>query len=218
MTVDNQSASGAPENVSDVNQTVDELKLAENEGVESRNRLLKQFKDTKAENDLLRSELNQFKTEKQKQEEALLTKKGEFEKLNQIRQQEIDRLKAEKEEVEKMKSESDNALKDTWKLQAFYDKLPGKIKKREFLQFVDLNEIVFDSETGSVDPQSVDLAVNGFMENYSDLVDTSHVGRLPADHAKNGKLTGVDFKNMPLKEMRKNLPDAVKAARLKLGI
>jgi hypothetical protein len=88
--------------------------------------------------------------------------------------------------------------------------LPGKIKKREYLNFVDLEGIVMNPETNEIEKTSVESVVNKFMDSYGELVDTTHVGKLPVGHPSSGK--NVDYskwKTLSSKEMKANLKTMV---------
>lgn len=139
-------------------------------------------------------------------EESKLNEKGEFKKLFELKEQE---LKLEREKNLKLEKEKDSykgSLDDTYKLNAFYDKLPGKIKRQEYLNFVDLDSIIINPETGNVDPTSVQNVVASFVENYSDLIKPNDFGRLPGDAPKgsNRKYTISEWKSLSLKEQKEN--------------
>lgn len=145
-------------------------------------------------------------------EEGKLIEKGEYKKLLELREKEILETKAALEKSKNEINASKKDLADTWKLQSFYDKLPGKIKRREYLDFVPLDEIVFNPESGEIDMTSVETTVNKFMEQFPDLVDTSHIKALPGNAAQGGSgghLVGDRFKALPLKDMKTNLKDSV---------
>ena len=129
----------------------------------------------------------------QKQAEAnRLSEEGDYKKLLELREKEIQDFKAK---VDTLSQERDGAIKenrDTWKLQAFYQELPGKIKKTEYLNFIDLDSIVFDPETREIDPASLKSTVSSFMENYSDLVDTKQFKSLPSDAPREPKAKSLN--------------------------
>lgn len=175
---------------------------------ETHKKLLGQMKKTKELNDSLAAELEQLRLEKQQEEEAKLKETGEHEKIIKLREQKIEELQNQLNQTAEEKNQV-LARQDTFdKLQAFYEKLPGKIKRKEYLNHVPLEEIARDPETGEIDSQSVDLAVNKFVKDHSDLIDTKSFARLPGDAAKGGNAPA--FRELTLKEMRAQYADRVK--------
>ena len=66
-----------------------------------------------------------------------------------------------------------NAKKD-----AFVGKLPGKLRKDQYLNFVEWDNILIDPATHTIDENSVESAVSKFMDEYSDLVDSDKMPKL----------------------------------------
>lgn len=154
----------------------------------------------------MEARLSDFENAQREAEERKLNEKGEFKKIVELREAEIAKLKDELNSVAKERDSYRGNLTDTYKLQSFYDKLPGKIKRQEFLNFVDLDSIVLDPETGSVDSQSVDNVVSSFMENYGDLVETNKFGGLPGDAPRGKKsLTVKEWQKLPLNEKKQRM-------------
>ena len=184
---------------------------------ETYQRTIKQLKRIKEEKKELEDRLNQSEKDRQERAEKLreakereLEKNGEYKKLLELKEKELGEIKDRLEGVTKDKMEADKTITDTIKLHAFYDKIPGKIKKREYLNFVDLDNIVVNPESGEIDPASVDNVVNKFMESYSELVDTSHLGRLPGGTPASGDdVSYSNWRGMSVKDMKKNLKIAI---------
>lgn len=156
----------------------------------------------------LQAKLQEYERLRKEDEERKLNEKGEYKKILELREKELEetRLKLEKVSNEKIETEGD--LRDTWKLQAFYQELPGKVKKSEYLSFIDLESIVLDPETRQIDKASVKNAVSNFMENYSDLVDTKTFKGLPGNSAQSpSKLTIDEWQKLPIKERRSRMGD-----------
>lgn len=149
----------------------------------------------------LEEELGLVKTKEKEIEEKKLRDKGEYQKLLDARDKENAELKSKFSEMEKN-------LVDGTKLQAFLDKLPGKIKKNEFLMFVDLEKIPFNPETKKVDESGLSMVVNEFVRDYSDLIQTSSKKILPGD-APNpvSTLTYDQWLKLPLDEKKKRQKD-----------
>lgn len=144
-------------------------------------------------------------------EEQKLAEQGEFKKIVELRDKKIDELSNKLQSVVEEKTNVEKTVKDTHKLQAFYEKLPGKIAKKEYLSFVDLEKIAYDPETGVIDNQSVDLVVNDFMENHSKLIEAPKGHKLPNGYPSGtNKLTLEQWQKLPLKEMKAQMKNVIK--------
>lgn len=119
-----------------------------------------------------KGELEQLRAYKQQIEEDALAKKGDFEKLLATREERINDLQGKLDNVEKDRLEAK-------KLGAFIDKLPGKMRKQEYLSFLDTDSIQIDPQTGKVDPLSLNSAVDTFVKDYGDLIQTANPKGLP---------------------------------------
>ena len=181
-------------------------------------KLLEQLKRAQVQNKELVEVVQKYNEQQKMIEEKKLIESGEVQKILELRDREANELKQKLEVLGKAKDEADRTVADTWKLQAFYEKLPGKIKRRDYLGYVPLDKIAFDPTTGDIDIRSVDEAVNTFMEKYPELVDTKAFGRIPGEAAQMNisQLTPERFKDIPLKEMRLKAAEAVRLAKKKL--
>jgi hypothetical protein len=110
----------------------------------------------------LKSELEELREYRQKNEEAESLRKGEYEKILRAKEEKIQEL------TNKLKG-IDQDMADRKKLQAFIDKIPGKIKKNEYLVHVDLDSIATDPETGEIDAMTLEREAKRFVENFPDL-------------------------------------------------
>ena len=147
-------------------------------------KVLSEKKNLQAKFGELQGQMNELISSQKAQEEAKLNEAGEFKKLAELKDQKISELQAQIDSVAKERDAFKGDLNDTWKLQAFYSKLNGTVKRNEYLSFVDLDGIVIDPETRQVDETSVENVVAKFMENHGDLVQTKKVGSLPSDAPK----------------------------------
>lgn len=185
---------------------------------ESFDKLVGQLKRQKEMNEQLNQKVQEFELEKRRIEESKLAEQGEYKKLLEMRTSEISQL-SEQLESERRNSELANkTLIDAQKLQAVYEELPGRVRNPSYMQFIDLDQVAYDPETGRIDRESAKLAANYFAEEHSALIDTSHIGRLPGNSAKPSVPLKDRYKDMPLSEMRKNVADAVRQARQEQGI
>ena len=135
-------------------------------------------------------ELEELRRFKQELEENEARKKGDYEQLLKARE-------AELKEWKERASSYERNLVEGQKLSAFINKLPGKIRRDEYLSFVDLDEIALDPTTNRVDERSVEMVVNSFVEKYGDLLEAKSENKLP----KVGSLGGRPNMKRSLKEM-----------------
>ena len=154
----------------------------------------------------MQSKIDAYALRDRQMEEEKLNEQGEHQKVIEIRNQELAEARAMIAESKANEVSARENLQDTWKLQAFYEQLPGKIKNQEYLSFVDLNSIVFYPDTNRVDETSVKDSVSKFMEKHRDLVTTSNNIRLPNDapNAHSRKYTLEEWKSLPMKEKKEN--------------
>lgn len=161
-------------------------------------KLLNQLKSKSEELEELRNFKRQF-------EETEAKKKGDYEALIKSREDEL------KEWKEKATSYERNLIEGQ-KLSAFINKLPGKIRRDEYLSFVDLDEIALDPSSNRVDERSVEMVVNKFVEKYGDLLEAKSENKLP----KVGSLGGRPNMKRSLKEMsREELRQAYLSGQFK---
>lgn len=138
-------------------------------------------------------ELEELRNFKKRFEEQEAKKKGDYEALIKSRDAELAEWKTRATEYERN-------LVEGQKLSAFINKLPGKIRREEYLSFVDLDEIALDPSTNRVDESSVDMVVNQFVEKYGDLLEAKNKNSLP----KVGSLGGRPNMKRNLKELSRD--------------
>lgn len=138
-------------------------------------------------------ELEELRDFKRRFEEQEAKKKGDYEALIKSRDAELAEWKTRATEYERN-------LVEGQKLSAFINKLPGKIRREEYLSFVDLEDIALDPSTNRVDESSVDMAVNRFLEKHGDLLEAKNKNSLP----KVGSLGGRPNMKRSLKELSRD--------------
>lgn len=156
----------------------------------------------------IQARLREIEENQRLAEEQRLAEQGDYKTMVENKEQQ---LKALQEQLNGIRNERDlysKDLSDTWKLQAFYKELPGQIKKSEYINFVDLDSIVFDPETKSVDESTVKSAVSNFMENYPDLVKQKTFKNLPPNAPK-GSVNKKSLNSMSMDEQRGALRGAL---------
>lgn len=185
---------------------------------ESYQKLLGQLKNTSALNKELSAKLTDFETQHRQTEESKLVEKGEFKKIIELREQQINELQNKMTEVINEKETTSKRLQDTFKMQSFYSKLPGKIKNQDYLSFADIDSIAIDPDSGLPDAKSVEMAVDKFMKQHSSLVEVNNVPTLPANSPNSKSIATSDFSKMNLKDMKTNLKDMLRREKAKLGL
>jgi len=146
----------------------------------------------------LKSELEELREFKQKQEEDQALKRGEFDKILKAREEKIEELSNKLKGI-------DQENNDRRKLQAFLNKVPGKVKKNEYLSFVDLDSIATDPETGEVDSVTLEREAKKFVENFPDLIVPANNKALPQVGSLNNDRPNVrkSLKTMTREELKK---------------
>ena len=180
---------------------------------ESFAKALDEKKRAQAKSDELQRQLDEIQNRAKIEEETKLKEKGEFQKLLELREQKVVKLEEQLKMAEDRASGAERAVTDTWKLSHFYEKLPGKLKNKEYLTFVPLEDIVLNPETKDVDTESLDKVVNTFMEKHGHLVEKQSKGRLPGD-AANGTVSTLSYeqwKKLPLKEKKEKYHQVFKS-------
>lgn len=161
---------------------------------------LTQLKNTQEKYKEREALLQQYQIKEQEAEKKRLEEQGEYKKLLEMERQQ--KVQSQKERDEYKKS-----LLDAHKLNAFNEKLPSKISNPKYYNFVDTDSIVIDPETGLVDETSVDNAVNTFVKEHHQLLDTKKVP-LPSDSPSNSSsLSYEQWLKLPLKERRARMKE-----------
>lgn len=180
--------------------------------------LLGQVKKTKAYNEELVQKVQTYESERKNIEEVKLAEQGEYKKLLEMRNAEIESLNRKVEDEAQAKNIANKTLIDAQKLQAVYEELPGRLDKPEFNTFIDLNSVAYNPDTGDVDMESAKMVANKFMDRYGKLVDTGKPRGLPGTASSTTTPLPQTFKELPLNGMRANLPEAVRQAKQELGL
>jgi len=155
--------------------------------------------------------LKAFESEKNSLHEQELLKEKKYEEIIQLK--EDARRKAEEalEQSNNTSFELKKELIDGHKLQSVVDVLPGKLKNPAYYNFIDVDSIVIDPETNTIDPNSVAEVANAFLKNHYELIDVKSSKKLPHDAGgTHGTLTHAEWLKLPIKEKRTRLKEVVK--------
>jgi hypothetical protein len=126
----------------------------------------------------LQEDLEAIRRRDEESQKKLLEEQGEYKKLNELLKEKLTKA----EEAEKLREKE---LLDAVKINAFREKLPGKIANPAYYGFVDLDKIVINPETGEVDSLSVEKEAKRFMDSHGRLVESAKTN--PYDSSAPGK-------------------------------
>ena len=178
---------------------------------------MKQIGKLRQEMEAYQSQIAEIELRKQEEVESSLKKAGKVEELLKLKEAELERVKKEelakereeKEKALKLVQESERRIVEAKKLSAFIERLPGKIKRKEYFNLVNLESISLD-DNGQLNETELESAVSQFVANHSELLDMGRSGGgLPAGGGRGSYKKGLSYaewKNLPYPEMerRKN--------------
>lgn len=141
---------------------------------ETHKKLLSQRKSDQEKMRGLEQQLNDFVSAQRTSEENKLKEQGQYKELVDQREKEIESLRQENVNY---KSSFDKAIK----LSAFRDQLGGTVDNSSYYDFVNVDEIVLDAESGVIDMASVEQVVNQFKQTHSKLYTPRASKALPND-------------------------------------
>lgn len=137
--------------------------------------------------------------------EADLKQKEDYKKLLELREKELNEMKAESEKFKLRITEAK-------KLDAFLKAVNGVVPDR-YWNMIDTDQIVIDLSTGQVDSISVAKAAETFRVTYPEIVQVKGgTTGMPQNAPAGGSasITYEEWKNLPAAEMRKHLKNVVK--------
>lgn len=139
--------------------------------------------------------LMQYQAKEKEAEKKRLEEKGEYKKLLDLKSKELEKHQAEANEYKKR-------LLDAHKLNAFCEKLPGKIANPKYFKHVETENILIDPETGIIDETSLTNAVNSFLSEHNKLLDVN-VSSMPSDATTDKtSLTYDEWLKLPYKKKK----------------
>jgi len=177
-----------------------------------------QYKKAKATKAEMQDQIDSYQKKEREREEHQLAEKGEYSKLLELKEKEILELNGKLTTTSEEKDNAHRTLVDAQKMDAVFNKLPGRLKNNKYMSFVDIDNVVINPDTGDIDEKSAAAVANQFMESHSELVDTSHVGGFYGKSSAPNTSPSSTYKDLPLKEMRLNIAAAVRAAKQEKGI
>lgn len=141
---------------------------------ETHQKLLSEKKKLAEKHQATEAQLNELLAAQEAAKNQELEKQSEYQKLWEASKQENEKLKNERDAYQKN-------IMDAHKINAFSEKLPGKIANSKYYDFVPLDQIVVDPESGRVDEASVQSVVDSFVKEHSGLLVKGKSPGLPND-------------------------------------
>jgi hypothetical protein len=153
----------------------------------------------------LQQEYEALKAEKQQREEAELTKRGEFEKVLKLREQEALELKTKLQEREQRELEAR-------KLSAVLKGLGTSVDDKWFsIIQSETDDVVYNPESGEIEQMSVTKVVERLKAGWPEMFKKPLAG-MPADAPKGngaGTIARSEWLKLPAKEMAKWRPNQI---------
>lgn len=155
----------------------------------------------------LETKLADFDKKQKDLEESEAKSKGDWKTLVEARDAKIAELSKLNQDLSGELTGVKGQITDAKKLSAFEKKLGGKLKQEEYYEFVDLDKIAVDPETGKIDDASLAAYTNDFSTKFKDLISFGK-GKLPDEAGKRaGQLTYEEWLKLPVAEKRARMKD-----------
>ena len=156
---------------------------------------LSQEKNAKARLKEAEARIAEYEAQQKKVEEAKLKENGEYQKLLSQRDKEIEEERKQRQELEK-------SMLDSLKLGKVIDHIGGRVKRSEYLNFIDTDRIVYNPETREIDDETAKSVAEDFVKTHAELIDFK-VGKLPSDSPRGAEsLTVEQWRKLPLKDKK----------------
>lgn len=168
-----QSAEGAPivTEGDDAGKSIDKLD-GKPVAFKTYDKTIKSLKSKESQLRELQEQVAQHENKERARSEKILEEQGEYKKLLEVRDTELNDLRAKEETRRK---ETTMQLKAN----AFLDKLPGQLASNEYLAFANLDDIAFNPETNTVDELSLEPVVSDFVKKHERLFVAKGGPKLP---------------------------------------
>lgn len=147
--------------------------------------------------------LAEYERQNKESEERKLKEQGEYKKLLEQRDREL-------EEIRGSKSELERTILDSMKYQAVLDKIGGKLKHRDYMSHIDVDRVSFDPETKALDFNTVESVANDFLKTHSHLVSFPNA-KLPQDAPQAAESISYEqWLKLPAREMKQKMAQVKK--------
>ncbi len=169
---DNNVSDVSPDNPSGVSDNQVHDNKPEVVQYDTYRRTVNQMKRQKELNEELQGRLEALEHERKSAEEQKMLEKEEYKKLLDVRTREL-------EETKHKATQATRQLNEGAKLQAFINQLPSQLRNNKYLNWVDVESIAMDPETGAIDSESVKQVVDGFVKEHPEALVASEGPKIP---------------------------------------
>ena len=133
---------------------------------ETYSKLLGQRKADQEETRKLKEQLGIIEQSKDAESEAKLVEDKKWSEAFDLKNKQLEERNKRISELETNVTSLNTEFDTATRLQAVADKLPGKLKKSEYYNFIDTSKIIVDPETNALDETSVAEVANNFIKDY----------------------------------------------------
>lgn len=152
----------------------------------------------------LKKRLESFESKEQEAEETRMKDKEQWKDLYQKKEEELNTAKAGEKEWK-------DSFWNSVKLSAVQNALPSKVKNDKYLNFIDVDKIIVDEETGSLNVDSIKAVAEDFLKEHGSLLKGAKGVSLPGDAAMPNESLSMDtWKKLPLKERKQRMGEVFK--------
>jgi hypothetical protein len=147
----------------------------------------------------------EFEKAKRDAEETSLKEQGNYKKILEEREKEL-------QETKDKLSGLDKKISDSRKMNAFLGAIGGDVPK-QYWPLVDLEDVAVNPETGMPDESSVKRAAEKFEKDFPDVIKRPSKSKLPNEAPRGGgtKLSYEAWLKLPLKDQLERMNDVDKS-------
>jgi len=124
----------------------------------------------------------------------------------------------EKEDAENRFKSLKSARIEDFKINAFMRALPSELISVDYLAHANLDGILYDEETGSINPESVKKVADDFTKKHPQLLKTSKKFNLPNDASNMGGSKAIshsEWLKLPRKDKLNRMNDVIEFQKFK---
>jgi len=146
--------------------------------------------------------LKQYETDKQVSDENKLKEQNQYKEL-------FDKKNSDLTELQKQFDQQKSSINNSLKRQAFEKVLGGQLRSDAYSAFIPFDKIILDTETNSINDDSVKMAVSDFVKDHSALVEFQ-TGKLPNLAPKKYEEIPFDVNSMTKAQLNDLMKEALK--------
>lgn len=174
---------------------------------ETYKKTLGQLKTTQQKMADFEKRITDYEARDKQLQEQKLTQSGEWQKVLELREQQIAELNAKLNESSTKAKNLEDTLVGSIKLQTVLAKLPAPLADNSYMQFIEVDKVVLNPETGEIDEASAEIVAQDFVKKHARLL-SADAKHLPNGNAKAaGRLSYQDWLRLPLNDRRARVGD-----------